>query len=125
MPSILVIDDDDDFREYLKLVLERLGHAVLTLPNGAGLGAVLATARIDAVVTDLYMPDRDGIETVRHLRSLAPQIPVIAISGAGLADDPCVRAMRMMGASVVLEKPVRAPALIAALERVLAAAATA
>jgi two-component system chemotaxis response regulator CheY len=125
MPSILLIDDDHDFRDYLRLVLQRYGHQVVTLPNGAGLSKVLENVRIDAVITDLYMPDRDGIETVRQLGLLAPEIPVIAISGAGVADDPCVRAMRMLGASVVLEKPIRAPALIAALDSMLARRATA
>ena len=123
MASILVIDDDNDFRDYLRLVLERFGHEVVTLPNGAGLTKVLELVRVDAVITDLYMPERDGIETVRQLGSLAPQIPVIAISGAGVAEDPCVRAMRMLGATVVLEKPIRAPLLIATLDRMLAARA--
>src|SRR5262249_6949423 len=124
MASILLIDDDNDFRDYLRLVLQRCGHQVVTLPNGAGLSKVLQNVRVDAVITDLYMPDREGIGPVRQLGLLAPEIPVIAISGAGVADDPCVRAMRMLGAAVVLEKPIRPPALIAALDSMLARAAT-
>src|SRR5438445_7375770 len=106
MPNIVVIDDDPDFRDYLALLLERAGHAVRTLPNGAGLRAVVSAHRVDAVITDLYMPEQDGIETVRQLRAIAPDMPVIAVSGSSVANDPCLRAIRLMGAAAVIGKPV-------------------
>ena len=64
MSKILVIDDDRSFRQFLVALLERVGYEVRALSNGLGVEQVLAREPFAAVVTDLYMPGADGIETI-------------------------------------------------------------
>jgi DNA-binding NtrC family response regulator len=120
MAHILAIDDDEGFRDYLTVMLERAGHAVCALANGASAAQVVAAGGIDAVLTDLYMPRADGIETIRALRAVSPDLPVICISGGGWESrDPCLKIMQVLGA-VVLEKPLRREELLNTLDRLLA-----
>jgi len=120
MANILAIDDDEDFREYLTVMLERAGHTVRTLTNGASAAQVVAAGGIDAVLTDLYMPGADGIETIRALRAVVPNLPVICISGGSWeSSDPCLKIMQVLGA-VLLEKPLRRDELLNTLDRLLA-----
>jgi CheY-like chemotaxis protein len=102
MPHILVIDDDASFRDYLATLLSRAGHTVRALSNGKALPRVLAAERFDVVVTDLYMPEVDGIEILLLIRRLVPAMPVIGMTG-GYA--PTLRAFAALGADAVLDKP--------------------
>jgi len=115
VPKILVIDDDKDFRHYLVTLLERAGYEVLTLQDGGRAKFTLTAERVDAVVTDLYMPNADGIEIVNLVRQSALAVPVIGISGSGLGTrDPCVEAMKVLGAKAVLMKPLDVAAFLSA-----------
>ena len=118
MPRILVLDDDDLFRHYLTALLERAGYEVRPLQNGVGVERAMARERFDAVVTDLYMPHSDGLETLRLVKGLSPSLPVIGIS-SGIPNDPCARAMSVMGAEIVLTKPLDEAAFLAALHRAM------
>ena len=62
MPTILIVDDDADFRESFSETLEDLGHVPIVVPSGAAALRVLAQEQIDAVIVDYRMPDMDGIE---------------------------------------------------------------
>jgi CheY-like chemotaxis protein len=119
MPTILVLDDDDLFRQYLAELLERAGYTVQALRNGTGVEHAMKRTEFDAVVTDLYMPQSDGLETLRQVKRLSPNLPVIGITSRD-EDDPCARAMKVMGAELVLTKPLDEPALLAALQRAIA-----
>ena len=119
MSTILVLDDDDLFRHYLVTLLERAGYKVHALHNGADVRRMLERWRFDAVVTDLYMPHADGLETLRQVREVAPGLPVIGITSAH-HDDPCVRAMTVLGAELVLTKPLDEDMFLAALRRAVA-----
>jgi DNA-binding NtrC family response regulator len=119
MPNVLVIDDDKDYRDYLTTLLARRGYQVRSLPTGKALDEVLATERFDAVITDLYMPNVDGLEVVRKVREVAPTLPVIGITGGGAGGSVCNRAMAAFGATVVLMKPLDLTALFSALEGAL------
>jgi len=105
MKPILIIDDDADMREYLRCLLIRGGYDVATLPDGENAAALCAQVQFYAVITDLYMPQTDGIETVRAVRQVAPALPIIGITGKHGWSDPCARAMRALGASALLSKP--------------------
>jgi two-component system, NtrC family, response regulator AtoC len=118
MPKILVLDDDDRFRHHLTALLVRAGYEVKPLRNGVGVAQAMTREPFDAVVTDLYMPDSDGLETLRQVKRLLPALPVIGLA-SGVPDDPCVRAMMVLGAEIVLAKPLDEAALLAALLRVL------
>lgn len=83
MSRILLIDDDPAVRDTIASILTAAGYGVTTAPGGrAGLDAIDAGG-IDLVITDLLMPDMEGLETIRMLRQRAPEVPVIAISGGG------------------------------------------
>jgi two-component system response regulator AtoC len=116
MPRILVIDDDQHFRYYLVTLLERAGYQTLSLEDGLRADALLEAEAVDAVVTDLYMPNADGIEIVGIVRRTKPSVPVIGITGGVTRKrDPCIRAMEMLGAMTVLAKPLDAEAFLGVL----------
>ncbi len=119
MTTILVLEDDDLFRSYLTTLLERAGYKVRSLPNGRGAVKLITNHRIHLVLTDLYMPDTDGLETVRRVKKHWPELPVIGIT-SGEPDDPCLRAMLVMGAEQVLTKPLDEAALLRAIHKAVA-----
>jgi len=120
MARILTIDDNDDYRDYLVAMLERAGHAVSARPNGTGLEGLVQKQAFDVVLTDLYMPEADGIETIRMLRRLLPGLPVLGMTGGmrGGHSDVTVRSMKLFGAKAVFVKPIEPSALLAAIDAV-------
>lgn len=123
MPSILVIDDNEGCRAYLNALLSRSGYEVHELANGRSIAAFLAATPVDAIITDLFMPGADGLETIRSVRQLASAVPVIGITGAAWRMDDCyIRAMTILGAAAVLLKPLEGDAVLSALERAIAQA---
>jgi CheY-like chemotaxis protein len=78
---ILVIEDNLDLRDYLRLALETEGYQALTARNGEEALGYLNGHPVDVVLTDIFMPEMDGIETIAALRKLFPDIRVIAMSG--------------------------------------------
>ena len=110
MPTILVLDDDASFRQYLVTLLERAGYRVHAPSSSPGIRAALQAGQFDAVVADLYMPEADGIEVVTMVKRRSPKTPVVGITGGPHgANDPSGRAMLAFGAEAVLTKPIDAP----------------
>jgi CheY-like chemotaxis protein len=119
---ILVIDDDAAVRETLRLVLESAGHSVTCAEDGERGLEAFETVRPDLVITDILMPEREGIETSLELRRREPGQPIIAISGGGRAGGADFLAMaRRMGADAVLPKPFEPDELLDTVARCLAA----
>jgi DNA-binding response OmpR family regulator len=120
MPRILLIDDDEPFRTMLRITLTKLGHEVLEAPNGK-LGLRLHFASpADLVMTDLIMPEQEGLETIRQLRGKQPAVKIVAMSGGGRinARDFLVVA-KMFGANRTLVKPFSLEELQATLAELL------
>lgn len=88
MSRILVIDDDDQMRSMLKQTLERAGHEVIDASNGEEGIRLLHESSAEMVITDLIMPEKDGMETIIELKREYPDIKIIAISGGSRAMDP-------------------------------------
>jgi PleD family two-component response regulator len=84
--DILAIDDDDDLRDTLRAILEKGGHTVHEARNGREGVACCQAHSIALVITDLLMPEQEGIETIRQLRVLDPAPTIIAMSGGGLLE---------------------------------------
>ncbi len=83
MPRILIIEDDEEIRDLLESLLTREGYTVATAANGKqGVAAFLAQP-FDLVITDIIMPEKDGIEAIMDLRRGRPELKLIAISGGG------------------------------------------
>ena len=120
MIRILLIDDDALARDMLRQMLERAGYDVVEAASGReGLQQYQATA-IDLIITDILMPDQDGLETILELRRLAPEAKIIAISGggqSGLLDLLPVAAK--LGAQWTLWKPLRRLELLAAIRQLV------
>lgn len=83
MARILVIDDEDLVRFTVEQILIAAGHVVATAENGAAGVRRQREIPFDLVITDIMMPERDGIETIRALKAEFPNLPIIAISGGG------------------------------------------
>jgi len=106
MAHILLVDDDDLFRDMVLAMLERLGHTVLIARNGNEALARFAEERADLVITDLIMPDKEGLQTIRELHQAARDLPIIAMSGGGRNNpEVYLKTARTMGAVAVLTKP--------------------
>jgi CheY-like chemotaxis protein len=123
MARILVIDDNPELRVILRTHLETRGHAVLSAADGdAGL-AVLDAETVDIVLTDILMPQRDGVEVLRTVKKRWPDLPVIAISGGGwIGATELLGMAERLGADQVLTKPVRRDDLLRAVDTALAEA---
>jgi CheY-like chemotaxis protein len=116
---ILLIDDDDLVRSVARRILRSAGHEVLECGDGkAGVACYRQETRVDLVITDILMPEQEGLETIRELRRIDPQVKIIATSGSGQGDylDLAVR----FGARRILIKPYSRDDLLAAVNEVLA-----
>jgi CheY-like chemotaxis protein len=83
MRRILVIDDEVSIRRALRTVLELAGYQIREARNGQDAVRLWREEESDLVITDIHMPDKDGIETILELRALSPDLPIIAVSGSG------------------------------------------
>jgi DNA-binding response OmpR family regulator len=121
MARVLVIDDEQQIRRMIKIALEQEGYDVTLAEDGnAGLAAI-RDQPMDLVITDLIMPDKEGIETIIELRKKYPAVPIIAISGGGrVSPKNYLDVARSIGASRVFEKPVALRDLTTAVRDLLA-----
>lgn len=83
MARILVIDDEESVRDALVMLLEHEGHEIDSAVNGEIGLKKFQENPFDLVVTDIVMPDKEGIETIKDLRAISPDVRIIAISGGG------------------------------------------
>lgn len=121
MPRILIIDDDADLRAALGSLLESAGFEVEDAGDGAAGLAACARELFDVVILDLFMPGKEGIETLRELRRGAASTPVFVVSGGGQrARTDLLMMARSLGAARTFRKPVDGHELLAALRDVLA-----
>ena len=118
MARILVIDDDPDIRAFLEEILKPAGHEVILAADGREGMERYRTSPADLVITDLYMPNQEGLETIRELRTCFPEVAIIAMSGRAAALTMLSVAQKF-GAVAVLHKPFAADELIAAVARAL------
>jgi len=106
MKKILLIDDDELVRYSLGRYLRREGFTVVELENGTKALRTIAIEEPDLVLTDLIMPDMDGIEVTMQVHKEYPNLPLIAMSGGGRQVDAShLEYAEAFGASVILEKP--------------------
>src|SRR5690242_5025175 len=81
MAKVLVIDDEPGIRGIMCRALEAAGHDVTAFANGGGAIEHIRQEPADLLITDLFMPEVEGLETIREIRRLRPDMPIIAISG--------------------------------------------
>lgn len=119
--SVLVIDDESVMRGFVSAALEEAGYEVHEAVDGEQGLAMLDSIRCDLVITDLLMPNKEGIETCRELRRSQPDVAIIAISGAPEAAT-YFSILRHMGIEAALYKPFSRDELLAAVRDALAGA---
>jgi DNA-binding response OmpR family regulator len=120
MPHLLLIDDDELFRPMLRENLEQMGYTVTEARNGQEGLEKYASAPADLVLTDIIMPDKEGIETIVELRKKWPGVKIIAMSGGGrLTAASYLNVAQKLGAGCVLSKPFSTDELSAAINKLL------
>lgn len=120
-PSILVTDDDESLRNSLRRTLKKGNYTVLEAAEGRQGLTVLKTQTVDLILLDIFLPDKEGLETLTELRQSYPGIKVIAMSGGGAKGWlDVLNLARMLGAQRTLTKPFNREELIKAVEQLLA-----
>jgi CheY-like chemotaxis protein len=113
MESILIIDDEAQIRSMIRLVLEREGYIVTEAPDGAEGIRQFRQKPADLIITDLIMPNKDGIGMMIELKKEFPDAKIIAMSGGGLnRPEGYLRGAQKLGAVHTLAKPINRQELL-------------
>ncbi len=106
MTRILVIEDDDDVRDLLRDLLDEEGYDVIVAEDGRAGSRVWREEAVDLVITDILMPEKDGIETIAELQRDCPDTKIVAMSGGGRVHaEHYLRSAELLGAISSLPKP--------------------
>ena len=121
MARIIVIDDEADVRALLRIMLESQDHEVDEAENGALALKALSKHQYDLIITDIIMPEEDGIAVASQASKLQPNVKVLAISGGGkyLDANQSLSVMELLGVDASLLKPFGRDELIAAVNELL------
>jgi CheY-like chemotaxis protein len=120
MAKILIIDDEKPVREALEAVAAAAGHVTRSAADGRQGMAEFISFQPDLVITDMLMPEKEGIETIADLRKLRPTLPILAISGGGRVGNlSFLKMAERFGATRTLAKPFSASVLMAVLLELL------
>lgn len=127
MPQILIIEDDNDERELFKIALERAGYDVVDAPNGKVGLDLYYNAPCPIVITDIFMPEKEGLETIFTLRREFFGVRIIAISGGStlvhhggaFQADEALSVAKAAGADRILAKPIDIKELVSTVEELL------
>jgi CheY-like chemotaxis protein len=124
MAKILICDDDELYRQIAEVAFTGSGHELTFVENGYAALSRLKAGKFDLIVTDLVMPDKDGLEIIREIRDTDSNIPILAISGGlTVLKAPLLVAATALGANAVVEKPFRPNVLREQAEALLVAGA--
>ncbi len=121
--TILLVEDEELLRAGVQEVLEIQGYKVITAPDGEQALACLAAQTIDLIITDLVMPKMDGVDFVKQLRTIKPDLPVIVVSGStrNIMQRYGIDSIQVPGANASLPKPFKSVDLIEQVRGLLAA----
>ena len=120
MARILIVDDDAQFRKMLRMMLEKGGHEIFEAPDGKVGLALYKKDPTDLVISDIFMPHKEGLQTIKELRQDFPDAKIIAVSGGGKVkgfdylDDA-----ELFGANRTLAKPFTGKDVLAAVGELL------
>jgi CheY-like chemotaxis protein len=117
VPDILVTDDDAELRSFIRAALERAGHSVAEAADGRAALRHLDDNRVDVLITDMHMPDVDGLELSRSLRRVQDAPAIIGMSGNDFAG--MLEMATLLGARATLSKPFSIGQLLEAVQTAL------
>jgi YesN/AraC family two-component response regulator len=123
MARILVIDDEEMFRQMLRQMLEMDGYEVAEAAEGGQAIALFRKKPADLVITDIFMPDKEGIATIQEMKQEFPGLKIIAVSGGG---NKCIgfeylQFAEKVGADCTLSKPFERQEILDAIQSLLGA----
>lgn len=120
MARILVVDDDEAIRQTIRRILVAADHEVTEAVDGSDGLKKFRKDPPDLVIVDIFMPNKEGIETIVELRALSPGIPIVAMSGGGRVKElGFLKAAEKFGANATLQKPFRNSELLEAVRACL------
>ena len=121
MMKILIVDDEPHMRLLVSAMLESPEHELLTAENGNDALTILRREQIDLVITDLVMPEKNGIDLILEIRQLAPNAKIIAMSGGGGLNGrfDYLPLATLIGAGNIVKKPFKREELCAAISTVV------
>jgi CheY-like chemotaxis protein len=106
MAKILVIDDEPSILLMIKKMLEKAGHVVDMALNGKEGMQIFENNKADLLITDIIMPEKEGLETIVEMKKKYPDLKIIAISGGGrISADGYLPGAKLLGANMVFQKP--------------------
>jgi len=120
MIKILIIDDEPYILLMLKKMFEKAGYAVDLASNGREGMALFEKHTVDLVITDIIMPDKEGLELIREMKKKQPGLKIIAMSGGGrVSSESYLECARVFGAEKVFQKPFTQKELVTAVKELL------
>ena len=122
MKTVLVIDDETSICKLIRRILEKKGYRVLEAFNGDQGMKLFNEHHPDLIITDLIMPEKEGLETIREIRKIDADVNFIAISGGGISNPSLyLDFAKKFGAQEIFSKPIDNKDLISAVDRLLKA----
>src|SRR5690242_154037 len=121
MARILIVDDQEVARKSLDFALKAAGHETVMAQDGGEALRHQKQRPADLVILDLFMPEKEGLETIAEMRKKFPQLPIIAVSGGQRISGAMLEVARRLGAVDVFGKPFDPKELLEAIDRALAA----
>lgn len=120
MARILIIDDEPQIRKMMRRMFENEGHDVLEAQNGSVGVQTQQKTPADVVITDIIMPEKEGIETIRDLRREFPKLKIVAMSGGGRINSKSYLSLaEKLGASRTFCKPIEKKKLLSIVQELL------
>lgn len=121
MTDILIVDDEEPIRFMLRLALEKAGYTVHEADTGRKAVLFLSGQVPDLMITDIIMPDKEGIETIIEAKNMCPDLPIIAMSGGGrIENKDYLELADKFGAKATFQKPFDTKDIVAAVRTALA-----
>jgi DNA-binding NtrC family response regulator len=116
--KILLVEDDDELRILLEERLTNAGHQITSARDGAEACRLMVQGSTDVLVTDILMPEKDGLDVIKEFRRVQPRSRIVAISGGGpgVATNLCLHLAHHLGACEILKKPFHFDQLLRAVE---------
>ncbi|MCK5504364.1 MAG: response regulator [Thermodesulfovibrionia bacterium] len=122
MAKILIVDDDKNYRSSLRRLLTDLDYDVIVAENGDEAISTYTQSPADIVITDIFMPEKDGLEVIIELKKKFQDSKIIAISGGSTKFNVSLNLLeqaKQLGAHTVIEKPFRNEQLVAAIKNII------
>ena len=120
MQTLLIIEDDHHILLMIKRMLEPLGLEIKLASDGQEGLDMFHKFEVDLVITDIIMPEKEGLEIIREMRRERPKLKIIAMSGGGkISADNYLETAKIFGAEIILEKPFTRKQMVSAVQKLL------